>query len=189
MNKTLSEISCHGRGAFVINPEIRSIIDIGGQDCKVISLDNDGGLKDFRMNEKCAAGTGRYLELMAELLNLTLTDLGLLSLKSKSSIKMNSVCSIYAQSEVLKHISRKAKKQDIAAGINVAMAERVFVMTRKMSLKSKYLISGGVAKNIGVVKNLETMMGIRFEESDQDPQIIGALGAAHFAKDAFLRNT
>ena len=109
INKSLSEISCHGKGANFLNNEIRSVIDVGGQDCKVISINGKGELIDFRMNEKCAAGTGRYLEIMAELLGLSLTEIGTLSLKSKSPISISSVCSIYTQSEVLNYISRNSK--------------------------------------------------------------------------------
>jgi predicted CoA-substrate-specific enzyme activase len=181
INKSLSEISCHGKGANFLNNEIRSVIDVGGQDCKVISIDSKGELVDFRMNEKCAAGTGRYLEIMAELLGVTLTDLGKISLKSKSPISISSVCSIYTQSEVLNYISRKIKKHDIAAGINHAMAKRVEKMTEKISLTEKYTITGGVAKNIGVLKYLESLMGVKFQPLSVDSQLIGALGAAVFA--------
>jgi (R)-2-hydroxyacyl-CoA dehydratese activating ATPase len=187
VNKSLSEISCHGKGAYILNSSIRTIIDVGGQDCKIITLDDTGSLKDFRMNEKCAAGTGRYLELMAELLNLSLDQLGKISLKSKSPIKLNNICSIYAQTEVLKHISKKARKEDIAAGINSSMAERVANMSKKLVLKPNFLISGGVAKNIGVVQDLERILEIKFAKIEEDPQIIGALGAAWFAKESFLK--
>ena len=134
------------------------------------------------MNEKCAAGTGRYLEIMAELLGLSLTELGTISLKSKSPIALSSVCSIYAQSEVLNYISRKIKKQDISAGINFAMAKRVQKMTEKISLSEEFTITGGVAKNIGVVKSLENLMNVKFQPLSVDSQLIGALGAAVFAK-------
>ncbi len=182
INKSLSEISCHGKGANFLNNEIRSVIDVGGQDCKVISIDGNGELLDFRMNEKCAAGTGRYLEIMADLLGLSLSELGQLSLKSKSPISISSVCSIYTQSEVLNYISRKIKKQDIAAGINYAMAKRVEKMTEKISLHPKFTVTGGVAKNVGVVKSLESLMNVEFQPLAVDSQLIGSLGAAVFAK-------
>ena len=182
IKKSLSEISCHGKGANFLNKNTHSVIDVGGQDCKVISINSDGELLDFRMNEKCAAGTGRYLEIMAELLGLSLTELVTLSLKSKSPISISSVCSIYTQSEVLNYISRKIKKHDIAAGINYAMAKRVQKMTEKISLSPEYTITGGVAKNIGVVKSLESLMNVEFQPLAVDSQLIGALGAAVFAK-------
>jgi predicted CoA-substrate-specific enzyme activase len=181
-NKTLSEISCHGKGAYVLDPSIRTIIDIGGQDCKVIVLNDKGEMQDFLMNDKCAAGTGRYLEIMAELLNVTLDDLGEKALKSKSPVSMSSVCSIYAQMEVLKLISKKIKKEDILAGINRAMAERVVNMTRKMRIKPTYTMSGGVAKNTAVVKYISQLLQIDFMPLPIDSQLVGALGAAHFAK-------
>lgn len=181
-DKTLSEITCHGTGAFQLDSSIRTIIDIGGQDCKVIRLDDNGELKDFIMNDKCAAGTGRYLEIMADLLHLSLDELGTISLKSKNAIRMSSVCSIYAQSEVLNYISKNLKTQDIAAGINRAMAERVFSMTKKIVLKPSFTISGGVAKNKGVVKSLEALLHASFVKLPVDSQLIGALGAAFIAK-------
>lgn len=182
--KSLSEISCHGKGAHSCNSAIRTIIDVGGQDCKVITLDDRGDLKDFAMNEKCAAGTGRYLELMAALLNLSLDELGNISLKSRTPITLTSVCSIYAQAEILQFISQKARKEDVAAGINKAMAERVSSMTKKLILQEKMAVTGGVAKNQGVVQNLEHILGIKFTPLPVDPQIIGALGAAYIAQES-----
>nr|MDO8118695.1 acyl-CoA dehydratase activase [Candidatus Sigynarchaeota archaeon] len=187
VQKSLSEISCHGKGAYMLDARVRTIIDIGGQDCKVITLNNGGDLKDFVMNEKCAAGTGRYLEIMAGLLHVTLDDLGKMSLKAKTPVTMNSVCSIYAQAEVLQYISKKARKEDIAAGINQAMAERVVLMAKKMSLQPEFTITGGVAKNAGVVKNVERLLGIKLVALPFDSQLVGALGAAYFAKEAFER--
>ena len=187
--KTISEISCHGKGAYVCNPGIRTIIDVGGQDCKVIMLDNAGNLKDFVMNEKCAAGTGRYLELMADLLGLSLDELGALSLKARMPVQLTSVCSIYAQAEVLQLISQKTKKEDIAAGVNKAMAERVAAMAKKLQLHEAFAVTGGVAKNKGVVLNLERLLGINFTPLPVDPQIIGALGAAYIAQDSIKFHT
>jgi predicted CoA-substrate-specific enzyme activase len=186
--KTISEISCHGKGAYILDSSIRTIIDIGGQDCKIIILDNKGDLADFVMNEKCAAGTGRYLEIMAKLLNLSLDELGTISLKSKSAVFMSSMCSIYAQTEVLKYISKKAKKEDIAAGINKSMAERVLLMTKKLRMQANYTMSGGVAKNRGVVENLEKMLNIKFLQLPIDSQLIGALGAAYFAQEYYNKS-
>ncbi|MBN2152323.1 MAG: 2-hydroxyglutaryl-CoA dehydratase [Candidatus Lokiarchaeota archaeon] len=183
-NKTLSEISCHGKGAHSCDPAIRTIIDVGGQDCKAITIDDAGNLKDFVMNDKCAAGTGRYLELMADLLGLTLDDLGTLSLKTRTPVQLTSVCSIYAQAEVLQLISQKSRKEDIAAGVNSAMAERAAMLARKLVLREKMAVTGGVAKNKGVVQNLERFLGVKFAPLPVDPQIIGALGAAHIAQES-----
>ncbi len=186
-NKSLTEISAHGIGAHFLLPSVRTIIDIGGQDCKVISIDRTGKLIEFGMNEKCSAGTGRYLEIMADMLNISLTELGTLSLKSKTPINIKSTCSIYAQAEVLQYISSGVKKANITSGINKAMAERVFSMTRRIKVKKEVVISGGVAKNVGVVQYLEDMIGLDFIKMPVDPQIVGALGAAVIAKKRFKR--
>lgn len=184
VTKSLSEISCHGRGAYELDPRVRTIIDIGGQDCKVISLDDAGDLRDFLMNEKCAAGTGRYLEIMADTLDLSLEALGHASREAKTPVQITSVCSIYAQAEVLRYLSRKTKPVDVAAGVNRAMAERVVSMARKLVLRPAYTISGGVAKNVGVREHLERLLDVEFTPLPVDPQLIGALGAAYFARDA-----
>ncbi len=198
-NKSVTEITCHGVGAHYLIPSVRTIIDIGGQDCKLISVDRTGKLVDFAMNEKCSAGTGRYLELMAALLHISLTELGTISLKSKSPIAVKSTCSIYAQAEVLQYISSGHKKENIAAGINKAMAERVYSMAKRVKIKKDIVISGGVAKNVGVVRYLEDMLGetvgqsfyllkhTLFLQMPVDPQICGALGAAVIASQKYQR--
>ncbi len=186
-NKSMTEITCHGLGAHNLIPSIRTIIDIGGQDCKIISVDRTGKLVEFAMNEKCSAGTGRYLEIMADLLHISLTELGTISLKSKTPVQLKSTCSIYAQAEVLQHISSGVKKPNIAAGINKAMAERVHSMSRRVKVRPDVVISGGVAKNVGVVNYLEEMIGQKFLRLPIDPQIIGALGAAVIAQERFKR--
>ncbi|MHA1270875.1 MAG: acyl-CoA dehydratase activase [Candidatus Helarchaeota archaeon] len=187
-NDTISEITCHGTGAHHVMPSLRTVIDIGGQDCKIIRLDEFGKLKNFIMNEKCAAGTGRYLELMAQTLNIPLDKLGPISLKAKSPISLNSKCSLYAQFEVISLIGEGFKIPDLAAGINRAMAERVINLAEKVGIEPDIAVSGGVAKNIGVVTNMERILGIKFKELPVDPQIIGALGAALIAKKAFEKN-
>lgn len=186
-NETVSEITCHGTGAHHILPSVRTVIDIGGQDCKIIRLDTQGNLKNFIMNEKCAAGTGRYLEIMAETLGLSLDELGPLSLKAKNPLALASKCSIYARQEVMQLISDGIKKPALAAAINKAMAERVINLAEKIGLEPDIAISGGVAKNIGVVSNMERMIGTKFKHFSVDPQIIGALGAALIAKKAYLK--
>ena len=199
-NKSVTEITCHGIGAHFLLPSVRTIIDIGGQDCKVIAIDRTGKLMDFLMNEKCSAGTGRYLEIMADILNLSLTELGTLSLKSKSPISIKSTCSIYAQAEVLQYASTGFKKANIAAGINKAMAERVVTMVKRLKkVNPDVCISGGVAKNVGVAQHLEEMIVSKFLKPSVslkhspflkmpvDPQIVGALGAAVIANQKHKR--
>jgi len=199
-DKSVTEITCHGMGAHFLLPSVRTIIDIGGQDCKVIGVDRTGKLVDFVMNEKCSAGTGRYLEIMAEILNVSLTDLGKISLKSKMPINIKSTCSIYAQAEVLQYVASGYKKANIAAGINKAMAERVVSMAKRVRIKPDIVISGGVAKNVGVAHNLEEMITNQFLKPSTllkhtpflklpcDPQIIGALGAAFIASQRYKRS-
>ncbi|MHA1149750.1 MAG: acyl-CoA dehydratase activase [Promethearchaeota archaeon] len=197
-DKSVTEITCHGVGAHFLLPSVRTIIDIGGQDCKIIAVDRTGKLADFVMNEKCSAGTGRYLEIMADLLHVSLTELGTISLKSKTPINIKSTCSIYAQAEVLQYISSGFKKPNIAAGINKAMAERVFSMAKRVKILPDIVISGGVAKNIGVARHLEEMIREQLAKASSlkhspflkmpiDPQIVGALGAAVIASQRYKR--
>ncbi|TDA32269.1 MAG: 2-hydroxyglutaryl-CoA dehydratase, partial [Hadesarchaea archaeon] len=124
-NENISEISCHGKGAHWLLPSVRTVIDIGGQDCKVIRVDGEGRLVNFVMNDKCAAGTGRFLELMAKTLGVGVEDLGRLSLSSKEPIPITNICAVYAQSEVLSYLAEGANVEDVAAGVNQSMAARV----------------------------------------------------------------
>ena len=179
----ISEISCHGRGAHWLVPSIRTVIDVGGQDCKAIRVDKDGLLEDFVMNDKCAAGTGRSLELMAESLGVDITELGPLSLESSSPVVITNQCSIFAEMEILHYLCEEKSIADVAAGINESMARRVKMLVGKVGIKKDIGVTGGVSKNIGVVKYLEKMLGVTFLEFPEDPQIIGALGAAIFAAE------
>jgi predicted CoA-substrate-specific enzyme activase len=179
----ISEISCHGRGAQWLVPSIRTVIDVGGQDCKAIRVDKDGLLEDFVMNDKCAAGTGRSLELMAEGLGVDITELGPLSLESSSPAVITNQCSIFAEMEILHYLCEEKSIADVAAGINESMARRVKMLVGKVGIKKDIGVTGGVSKNVGVVKYLEKMLGVTFLEFPEDPQIIGALGAAIFAAE------
>lgn len=183
--KNISEISCHGRGAQHLLPSVRTIIDIGGQDCKVIRVDNDGHLHDFIMNDKCAAGTGRFLEMMARTLDVPLSDLGALALKSRKPLALSSICTIFAEMEVMQLIYAGKKKKDIAAGIHASLARRIKALVGRVGLNGDICMTGGVSKNRGMVALLEQELGISFAKLPLDPQLIGALGAALFAKDAW----
>lgn len=180
--KNISEISCHGMGAFWADNSIRTIVDIGGQDCKVISIDEKGLVREFIMNDKCAAGTGRCLEVLARALDVELDQLGPLSQKAKKPINLTNKCSIFMELEVMQHVYKKRKTRDIAAGINNAVAKRVVSLSRSVPLKPGFAITGGVSKNIGVVRRMEELLDIKFKQLAVDPQIIGALGAAIFAQ-------
>lgn len=180
----MSEIACHARGAYHANPSIRTVIDIGGQDCKVIALNEMGMVSDFIMNDKCAAGTGRCLEILAQAIGVGLDELGPLGLKSGKPVAVTNKCSIFMELEVLQHVYRKIKLKDIAAGINLSAARRVEALTKAVPLRPSYCLTGGVSKNAGVAGALQRLMGMRFTPLTQDPQIIGALGAAIFAREA-----
>jgi predicted CoA-substrate-specific enzyme activase len=178
----VSEITCHGVGAHWLMPEVRTVIDIGGQDAKVIRLNASGDLEDFVMNDKCAAGTGRFLEVMARTLGLSLEELGPVSKMARNRVALSSRCSIFCETEVLRFLQRGAEKADIAAGVNRAMAERVAALVRRVGAEPEVTMSGGVAKNPAVKEELERILGIRIRPCPVDPQIVGALGAAVLAR-------
>jgi len=181
-NTNVTEITCHGRGAYWLVPTVRTVIDIGGQDCKVILLDDKGDVRDFRMNDKCAAGTGRFLEVMAKALGLELDELGSVSLNSKSSAVITSQCSVFAESEVVTLIAEGTELPDIVAGIHRSIAGRLISMVKSINARKDLMVTGGVAKNAGVVKFLEDEFG-KIEKIPVDPQIVGALGAALIAQE------
>jgi predicted CoA-substrate-specific enzyme activase len=184
-NKTVTELSCHGRGAHFLHPATRTIIDVGGQDSKVLRIDRNGDMVDFAMNDKCAAGTGRFLEVMSHALEIPLEEIGNFSLRSSNPLRMSSTCTVFAETEVISLLAAKQKKEDIAAGLHSAIARRVGNMTKSFAIENDVVFVGGVAKNPGVRKALEEFLGIRFAPISHDPQIVGALGAALFAKDFF----
>lgn len=181
-DENISEITCHGVGAHWQQPSIRTIVDIGGQDCKVISLDSDGYVADFAMNDKCAAGTGRFLEGVARALKLDLEELGPVSLKSNNPCVISSQCSVFAESEVVTLLADGIDISDIVAGIHKAVANRLISMVNKIGLKRDFTIVGGVSKNAGVVKFLEGIFR-DIKKLPIDPQLGGALGAALLAKE------
>ncbi len=182
-NSEISELTCHGKGAHSFIPSIRTIIDVGGQDCKVIKVNKDGKILDFAMNDKCAAGTGRFLEVMAKTLELKLDDLGPISLKSNNQAKITAQCSVFAETEVVSLMADGAEVADIIAGIHDTIASRIMTLVYRVGLEEDITISGGVAKNIGVVEFLEKKMGLKTVKLPVDPQIIGAIGAALIAKN------
>lgn len=187
-SSSISEISCHGRGAHWANPDIRTVVDIGGQDCKVIRVDKFGYMADFTMNDKCAAGTGRFLEGMAKVLGVTLDELGPISFDSKSPIGITKTCTVLAQFDVMCLLNDGKDRSDIAAGIGRAMAERISKMAKRVGVRKEVTITGGVAKNSAVVSSLKDVLGVEILElNGLDPQIVGALGAALFARERLER--
>lgn len=181
-NEVITEIACHAKGAHWCFESVRTILDMGGQDCKAIRCDENGHHVNFIMNDKCAAGTGRFMEVMANTLRLPLEDIGPLSLEAKEVVPVSSVCAVFAKSEVSRLVRKKIDKRDILAGLHEAVATRVYSLLKKVGIEKDFVITGGIAKNIGVVKRLEEKMGIK-ALLPEEPQIVGALGAALFARE------
>lgn len=176
----VTEISCHGKGAHYLNPNVRTILDIGGQDSKAIKLNAAGEVVDFVMNDKCAAGTGRFLEMMARTLEISIDELGPLSLNWKEDIDISSMCSVFAESEVISLIAQNKETADIAHGLHKSIAGKSLSLLKRVGLESQIMMTGGVAKNIGVIKTLEERLGEKLFVYEE-PEIVGALGAALFA--------
>ncbi len=176
-DRNVTEISCHGKGAHFLNPDVRTILDIGGQDSKAIKLNDQGDVIDFVMNDKCAAGTGRFLEMMAFTLEVDISELGPLSLKSKENVEISSMCTVFAESEVISLIAQNKETADIAHGVHKAIAGKAMSLLRRVGLEPVFMMTGGVAKNPGVVKVLEEMLDAPLYIYEE-PEIVGALGAA-----------
>ncbi|MEK6636308.1 MAG: acyl-CoA dehydratase activase [Planctomycetota bacterium] len=181
-NEVVTEITCHAKGANYYFPNARTIIDIGGQDSKVIKVDGNGNVLDFVMNDKCAAGTGRFLEVMARTLEIDLEEMGPLSLNGKEVASVSSLCTVFAESEVVSLVGADHKTADICKGLHVSIAKRITAQVKRIGLEEEVAMTGGVAKNIGVVTELERNLGCKIKISEE-PQINGALGAALIALD------
>ena len=179
-DENVTEISCHGKGAHYFNPKIRTILDIGGQDSKAIRLNENGEVKDFVMNDKCAAGTGRFLEMIARTLEVSLDELGAIALTSQEKIEITSMCSVFAESEVISLIANNKEKADIADGVCHAIANKASGLLRRVGMEPEFMMTGGVAKNPGVVRAVEEKIGSKLYICDE-PEIVGAAGAAVYA--------
>lgn len=179
----ISEISCHGKGAQWLLPAVRTVIDVGGQDCKAIRVDENGGLVNFVMNDKCAAGTGRFLEGIAKTLDIGLAELSVLADNASKSLSFTSICSVFIENEALCYINEGETVADITEGINQSMARRIKNLVKRIGIHEQVCFTGGVAKNRGVVKSVEEVLGVPVIQMPEDPQIIGALGAALFARE------
>ncbi len=180
--KQVTEISCYARGIHFLNPQIRTVIDIGGQDSKVIAVSAKGKPSDFQMNDKCAAGTGRFLEVRARTLQLELRELGATAAQSQKQVTISSMCTVFAESEVITLVAEGATREDIVAGLHRAIAKRVGAMVKRVGIVPPIAFAGGVAKNTGVKRALEQELGEPLL-IPEEPQIIGALGAALLARD------
>ncbi len=175
----MSELSCHAKGASFLFPEVRTVIDIGGQDVKVLRVEN-GAMTNFQMNDKCAAGTGRFLDVMARILEVDVNDLGTLGAQSTKYVGISSTCTVFAESEVISQLSADTDKRDIINGIHMSVAGRVAGLAHRVGVQDQVVMTGGVAQNSGVVKALEDQLGHKVHTSPLT-QYVGALGAALFA--------
>ena len=178
-NKQMSELSCHAKGASFLFPEVQTVIDIGGQDVKVMHIEH-GMMTNFQMNDKCAAGTGRFLDVMAKVLEVKVEELGQLGLQSTKTVSISSTCTVFAESEVISQLSLGTAVCDIISGIHRSVASRVTGLAHRIGIKEQVVMTGGVAQNIGVVKALEEAMECPIYTSPLT-QYNGALGAALFA--------
>ena len=179
---SITEITCHAKGAHYLNPNVRTVIDIGGQDIKAISIDENGAVKNFLMNDKCAAGTGRFLEMMARTLGLSLEEMSTRGLEWKENVVISSMCTVFAESEVVSLVAQNKDVADIIHGLNVSVASKVGALAARLGKKNpgEYMMTGGVAKNKGIIQALEEKLGAKLYICDE-AQLCGALGAALFA--------
>ena len=182
--ENISEISCHARGINWYFPSVRTILDMGGQDCKAINCDGDGVVTNFIMNDKCAGGTGRFLEMIADVLNVRLEDSGDLALQSKNAIPFNTICAVFAKSDAILYLRKGAAKSDILAGLHEAIAVRSLNLLKRIAIEKEFTITGGISKNKGMVKKLAEKVGLE-PLLCEDPQLVGALGAALFARERY----
>ena len=181
-DENISEISCHAMGVHVTDPTVTGIIDIGGQDVKGIAVDKDGTVKNFAMNDKCAAGTGKFYEAMARAFEMSLEEFSNLSLTAKNVIPITAQCTVFAESEVISLVGEGKPHDEIAAGLQMSIAKRCFVMAKKAGTDGKITLTGGCAKNAGLKAAIEKVLKIKVAELKTDPQLMGALGAAEFAR-------
>jgi predicted CoA-substrate-specific enzyme activase len=184
-DKQITEITCHARGVSSLFPTVRIAIDIGGQDAKAIKIVNDK-VVGFVMNDKCAAGTGRFLEVIAEALGLKLDEMGGISLKSTKKVSISSTCTVFAEQEVVSRIADGVAIEDILAGLNDAIAGRVYRMAERLRMEPDVVLTGGVAKNVGVVKAMEEYVGSTIL-IPEEPLLTGAMGAAILGKELTLK--
>lgn len=181
-DENISEISCHAMGVHVTDPSVKAIIDIGGKDVKGIAIDTDGTVLNFAMNDKCAAGTGRFFESMARAFEMSLDEFSNLSLTAKNVIPITAQCAVFAESEVISLVGEGKPMEEIAAGIQLSVAKRCFVMAKKAGAADSVTLTGGCAKNEGLKKAIEKVLKINVVDLPTDPQLMGALGAAEYAR-------
>lgn len=184
-NAQVTEISCHGRGAVQMFPETRTVVDMGGQDTKAIRVSGSGEIVDFCMNDKCAAGTGRFLGAASAALAIPLSQLGGVALKAERPVRISTTCTVFAESEVLSWLGNGKKIEDILAGVHQSIASRSIGLLRRVGIEEQVTFTGGVARNIGMIEALNRGLGLRVNVSEES-HFIGALGAALFALDHIM---
>ncbi len=182
-NENISEISCHARGAWHVCPSVRTIIDIGGQDCKSMSVTEKGTVAGFEMNDRCAAGTGRFFDVMAKVLTCGYDGISSLQNVSETPAHITSQCSVFAESEVISLVNNDVPLADIITGINLSVAGRAGGLLRRVGVKSDVVMTGGCSRNAGLIHALEKALGVPILMLPVDPQFMGAVGAAVFARD------
>jgi predicted CoA-substrate-specific enzyme activase len=180
---SVTEISCHGRGAHWFVPGVSTILDMGGQDCKAIRVNERGEVTNFAMNDKCAGGTGRFMEIIAEVLKIPLFEIGELSLTSTRDIPFSKTCAVYARSEAIAFLRQGEVKADILNGLHESISKRVLALLRAVGIRDKFVITGGIARNVGVVARIGEKLGGIEVNIPPEPMIAGAVGAALFAFD------
>ena len=182
----ITEISCHAKGASYLFPGTRTVIDMGGQDAKGIKVGEAGDVKDFVMNDKCAAGTGRFLANAAEALGLPLDDIGEISLKAKNPVRLTTVCTVFVESDIMSYLAQGKKVEDILGGVHSAIAARTISLVRRVGIEAEVTFTGGVSRNIGMVRALEEKLGMKLNVSP-DAHFVGALGAGIFALERAVK--
>jgi predicted CoA-substrate-specific enzyme activase len=184
-DRVFTEITCHARGASVLWPGVRLVIDIGGQDSKVIAVDSSGLVDRFAMNDRCASGTGRFFDLLGRALEVGIEDIGALALQGSNDLEISSMCATFGETEVISLLAQGADKADIAASVHRAVAARTLGLVAQVGVRTPVVMTGGVAKNPAAVHHLSAALGQPIEVS-ADPQISGAYGAAMLARDDYL---
>lgn len=180
---SVTEISCHGRGAHRLVPGVSTILDMGGQDCKAIRVNDRGDVTAFLINEKCAGGTGRFIEIIADALKVPLCEVGRLSLESTNDIPFSTACTVFVKNEALALLKQGVSKADILAGLHEVISQRAVTLLKRVGIAEKFVITGGIGRNPGVVARIREKLDGRTIHIPAEPQIAGALGAALFAFD------
>lgn len=184
-NKLRSEELCHAQGAHWLFDSARTVLDIGAGGMRAMKLNAEGKVTDFAVNSKCAAGTGAFLEAMTKIVHIPIEEMGTIAVGAKKKAKVSSYCAVFAESEVISNIHRGMPKENIVAGIHEAVVDRVVELLHRVGIHEDVVVTGGVAKNVGVIDGLQNRIGLKMKVP-RDPQIVGALGAALMAQGANL---